>query len=99
MLMATFKVHAGKPVWVTSGGAELPLTNIAVAVALALTGPGKFSLDSLLGIKLPRWIMVPGFAAVLVGLLAGLQASQSPTAPEEVAGGELQAGEDEAHPA
>jgi putative oxidoreductase len=99
MLMATVKVHAGKPIWVTSGGAELPVTNIAVAVALALTGPGKYSLDCLLGIRLPRWIMIPGFAAVVAGLLAGMQVSQSPAAPKEVAGGELQAGADAAHPA
>src|SRR5436190_11419351 len=30
MSMAWAKVHLGKPVWVTQGGAELPLTNIAV---------------------------------------------------------------------
>src|SRR5512139_2232146 len=78
MLMATAKVHAGKPIWVTSGGAELPVTNMAIAVALALTGPGKFSLDSLLGIKLPRWIALPAFAVVLAGLYAGLQTSQAP---------------------
>ena len=99
MLMATTKVHAGKPVWVTSGGAELPLTNIAVALALVLTGPGAFSVDSLLGIKLPRWIALPALVAVLTAVLAGLQTSQPPTQPKEVAGGELQAGELAAHPA
>jgi putative oxidoreductase len=99
MLMATVKVHAGKPIWVTSGGAELPVTNIAVAVALALTGPGKFSLDSLLGIKLPRWIALPVAGAVLAGLVAGVQTSQAPSEPENVAGGELQAEGEAAHPA
>jgi putative oxidoreductase len=98
MLMATTKVHAGKPIWVTSGGAELPVTNMAVALALILTGPGRFSLDSLLGIKLPRWIAIPGLAVVLAGLVAGLQVSQPPAVPEEVAGGELQAGAEAAHP-
>src|SRR4028119_1914822 len=33
MTMATRKAHRGKPVWVTEGGAELPLLNIAVSAA------------------------------------------------------------------
>jgi putative oxidoreductase len=33
MSMATRKAHRGKPVWVTEGGAELPLLNIAVSTA------------------------------------------------------------------
>src|SRR5205085_12491465 len=39
MVMATTKAHAGKPIWVTSGGAELPVTNLAIAGALTLAGP------------------------------------------------------------
>lgn len=35
MTIAWATVHAGKPIWVTSGGAELPLTNMAIATALA----------------------------------------------------------------
>jgi putative oxidoreductase len=98
MRMATTKVHASKPVWVTSGGAELPLTNIAVALALALTGPGKFSLDNLLGIRLPRWITLPALGVVLLGVAAGMQTSRAPAVPDEVAGAELQAGEEASHP-
>jgi putative oxidoreductase len=56
MLVATRKVHWGKPVWAGEGGAELPLTNIAAASAIALAGPGKYSLDHALGIRVPRWI-------------------------------------------
>jgi putative oxidoreductase len=55
MSMATLKAHSGKPIWATAGGAELPVTNIAVATALALAGPGRFSLDRLLGIRVPGW--------------------------------------------
>ena len=61
MAMAWAKVHLGKPVWTTTGGAELPLTNMAVLTALTIAGPGRLSLDSLLGIRVPRWI---GFAAL-----------------------------------
>src|SRR5436305_7886399 len=49
MSMATAKAHWGKPIWNTKGGAELPVTNIAAALPLALAGPGKFSLDNMLG--------------------------------------------------
>ncbi len=67
MLVATFKAHRGKPIWVTEGGAELPVTNLAVLGALALAGPGRLSLDGALGTRLPRWTLIPGVAAV-VGL-------------------------------
>src|SRR5579885_1362459 len=40
MGMATAKAHWGKPIWVTSGGAELPVTNGAITTALMLAGPG-----------------------------------------------------------
>jgi putative oxidoreductase len=66
MLTATVKVHLGRPVWVTAGGAELPIVNMAVLSALAITGPGRISLDHLLGIRIPRWF---GFATL--GTLVG----------------------------
>lgn len=88
MLMAATTVHAGKPVWVTSGGAELPVTNIAIALALVMTGPGRFSLDNLLGIKLPRWIALPALVAVAAGVWAGRQESQHPDVPDVPAVGE-----------
>jgi putative oxidoreductase len=54
MVMAAVKAHWGKPIWVTEGGAELPILNLAVALALALGDPGRFSLDRLFGIRVPR---------------------------------------------
>jgi putative oxidoreductase len=71
MAMAWAKVHLGKPVWVTEGGAELPLTNLAVLSALTLAGPGKLSVDGLLGIRLPRWIGATALAGVFAGLWLG----------------------------
>ena len=53
MAMATITAHGGKPIWVIEGGAELPVTNIAAATALVMNGPGKWSLDRALGIRLP----------------------------------------------
>jgi putative oxidoreductase len=56
MSVATRRAHWGKPIWVSKGGAELALTNLSAAVMLALVGPGRYSLDRLFGIRLPRWM-------------------------------------------
>lgn len=94
MAMAWKTAHAGKPIWVTEGGAELPLTNIATALALMISGPGKYSLDRALGISLPRWIGPVGLAAILLTVFYGAdggrgeEASDEDTAREELAGEE-----------
>jgi putative oxidoreductase len=64
MSMATAKVPWGKPIWNAAGGAELPVTNMAAAAALAMAGPGRYSLDRMLGIRLPRWIGLLGLVAI-----------------------------------
>lgn len=87
MSMATAKAHWGKPIWVTQGGAELPLTNIGVALALALTGPGKFSLDSALGIRVPRPLVVLAVLAAAVGVTLGALSHPAP-APSTTSQGE-----------
>ena len=79
MLMATFKVHAGKPIWVASGGAELPVVNMATATALMMTGPGRYSLDRLLGIRVPTWIGVLTALGALGSVLVGLMMEPEPT--------------------
>jgi putative oxidoreductase len=56
MSMAAAKAHWGKPIWVTEGGAELPVTKTLISTALLLSGPGKYSLDRALGIRLPAWV-------------------------------------------
>ena len=49
MIVAAVSVHWGKGV-LGSNGIEVPLLYAAIAVALAFTGPGRFSLDAPLGI-------------------------------------------------
>lgn len=83
MSMAWKTAHAGKPIWVTEGGAELPLTNIAAAITLMLSGPGKYSLDRALGIRLPRWVGPLGLAAVLATVLYAGAGDEEPPAQDE----------------
>jgi putative oxidoreductase len=69
MSMATRKAHWGKPIWVTEGGAELPLLNIAVSTALMIREPDRYSLDRLLGIRLPRWVGPLGLVGIILTVL------------------------------
>ena len=86
MAMATGKVHWGKPIWVTQGGAELPVTNMAAALSLALTGPGRFSLDRLFGIRLPRWLVITAATAEAVMVAIGIMSRPKPQpSPAETA--------------
>ena len=87
MGMATAKAHWGKPIWVTKGGAEYPITNMAIALALGMLGPGKYSLDNALHIRLPRRIvLVPGLVAAAAGVAAGVVSSARPQQKPEMAG-------------
>ena len=80
MVMATAKAHWGKPIWVASGGAELPMVNMAALLALMLTGPGKYSVDNALGIKLPTWLVAAAFVGA--GAAVGYGIVKQPPAPE-----------------
>lgn len=86
MTMATRKAHWGKPIWVTEGGPELPVTNISIATALMLAGPGKYSLDRALGIRLPRWIALAGL--LIIAITVYLAAKSEPQGQEEGEQGE-----------
>jgi putative oxidoreductase len=80
MGMAAGTVHKGKPIWVTEGGAELPVMNMAAASALALAGPGKLSLDKAMGIKTPWWMSFLTLFATVAGLWYGLTMHAQATA-------------------
>ena len=73
MLTAIAKVHWSKGIWVSNGGVEYPLTNLAAALALALIGPGAYSLDAALGIALPQPItLLGGLILVLIGFAVAM---------------------------
>jgi putative oxidoreductase len=84
MSMATRKAHWGKPLWVTEGGAELPLLNIAVSTALMIREPDRYSLDRLLGIRLPAWVRPLGLVGIILTVLyTELEADEPPAEQEE----------------
>jgi putative oxidoreductase len=84
MSMATRKAHWGKPIWVTEGGAELPLLNIAVSTALMIREPDRYSLDRVLGIRLPAWVGPLGAVGVILTVLfvGQLEADEPPEQEE-----------------
>ena len=65
MLTAINRVHLSKGPWVSDGGYEYNLVLVAVAAALAETGPGSPSIDSARGKD------APGIKGALLALLLG----------------------------
>jgi len=80
MLMAIWKVHWPK-VWASNGGFELPLAYLAVAVAVAITGPGLYALDTYLGIVVPGIITIVAIIIALVLWTVGFVGSSTSTQP------------------
>jgi putative oxidoreductase len=88
MTMATVKAHWGKPIWVNKGGAELAVAYGTIALAVGLTGPGAYSLDHALGVRVPKPLAVGAAltAGALVGLgIAGRPAGAPAAQPEQAA--------------
>jgi putative oxidoreductase len=84
MVVAWGRAHWGKPIWVTSGGAELPATNMGIALALTLMSPGRFSLDRLFGIRAHPALVMLVSAAVAAGSLVALsQPRPEPQQPQQ----------------
>ena len=65
MIVAAVTVHWGQGLFATTNGIELPLLYAAAGVALALTGPGPYSLDAWLGIA-SAW--TPATTSIVLGL-------------------------------
>jgi putative oxidoreductase len=82
MLVAVATVHLPKGFWNAKGGYEFNLAIFASVAALALTGPGTYSLDGLLRINLPEPVtLVAGTIALLAGVAATLGSRKAAVAP------------------
>ncbi len=70
MFMAVFKIHRKNGFSNLKGGYEYPLTMMAVVLAVGISGPGIFSVDSILKIGIPELQLLVVFvlAATLVDL-------------------------------
>jgi putative oxidoreductase len=71
MIVAAATVHWKHGLFVTSNGIEVPLLYATAAVALALTGLGRFSLDEILGVHLLS-STVGATVALALGAAAGV---------------------------
>jgi putative oxidoreductase len=85
MIVAAISVHWQNGLFSMSNGIELPLLYGAAGAALALTGPGAYSLDALLRLS---WLWTPELAwsAIALGILGGIgNLALRQTAPHAVA--------------
>jgi len=71
MLVAIFTVHWGKGLLATSNGVEFPLLYAVLALSLALTGPGEYSIDAALGLN-AWWTPQLSGIVLAAGVVAGL---------------------------
>ena len=82
MLVAIVTVHLSKGFWVTKGGFEFNLTLIGASAAVAITGPGSYSLDSALRIHLPEPVtLLVGTILLIAGVPVTLVARSPQGAP------------------
>jgi putative oxidoreductase len=71
MVVAAITVHWKGGFFAQTNGIELPMLYAAGAIGLALAGPGRFSLDAVLGLQ---WLWAPRIAAaaLIVGVAAAI---------------------------
>ena len=69
MIVAMATVHWQHGLFAQSNGIEVPLLYAVAAVAIALTGPGAYSLDALLSLSWPAAVV---WSALALGVLGGV---------------------------
>jgi putative oxidoreductase len=73
MIVAAISVHLPNGVFAQSNGIEVPLLYAIIAAAIALTGPGAYSLDAALGLT---GLWTPGLTLLVLagGIVGGIGA-------------------------
>jgi putative oxidoreductase len=84
MIVAAISVHWRNGLFATANGIEVPLLYGSAAIALALIGPGRYSLDAMLGLT-RAWTPAVIWGALAVGIIGGIAnlafRRQAPSAP------------------
>jgi putative oxidoreductase len=68
MIVAIGSVHWGNGLFATTNGVEVPLLYSTAAAAVALTGPGAYSVDAIFGLTL-YWTSAVGLLAIAAGMV------------------------------
>ena len=69
MLVAIALVHWPRGFWVSKGGYEFNLSILAAVAAVAIAGPGAYSLDTALRIHLPEPVtLIAGTIVMVIGV-------------------------------
>ncbi len=95
MIVAS-STHAPNGFFNTNGGYELPATFALVGSSLALTGPGRFSLDQATGnLCNRRWMAVVGLMSTIAGAAYMITTRRPPEpVPDEVTAAESPTGDE-----
>lgn len=83
MIVAAVTVHLPNGLFAAKNGIEVPLLYAVGAAALALTGPGAYSLDAVLGLGTLSSPAIAGvaLAAAILGGIGNLMARRQPALP------------------
>jgi len=89
MAVAAATGHRGKPYFGQSGGPETAILYGTVGAYLALAGPGRDSIDRVIGIRVPRSLAVlyaAGAFAAAVALIGRARAKQDMQSTQQAPG-------------
>jgi putative oxidoreductase len=83
MLTAIFAVHMGKGWFNQNRGPELPLTNLAAVIAVALAGPGRYSIDAAIGLAIPAPVGIALAIVTVIGVGVAFATRGPAPAPQQ----------------
>jgi putative oxidoreductase len=83
MIVAAITIHWPNGFWSTKGGIEFPLSVGGGAVALGLVGFGGWSVDAVIGLSVPDWLVQGWTGLVILGVVLALASRYAGEAESE----------------